>query len=62
MKQSSVEKRAQTIHSLTFLMATEAELFIGALGSTWCFPIDGMRNSGGKVMAGYLSVNKDYFW
>ncbi|KAL8159668.1 hypothetical protein V2J09_001205 [Rumex salicifolius] len=44
---------------VNFLMATDADFFIGALGSTWCFLIDGMRNTGGKVMAGYLSVNKD---
>ncbi|GAU21875.1 hypothetical protein TSUD_33720 [Trifolium subterraneum] len=24
--------------------------------------LDGMRNTGGKVMSGYLSVNKDRFW
>jgi hypothetical protein len=47
---------------VNFLMATEADFFIGALGSTWCVLIDGMRNTGGKVMAGYLSVNKDRFW
>lgn len=47
---------------VNFLMATEADFFVGALGSTWCFLIDGMRNTGGKVMAGYLSVNKDRFW
>ncbi|XP_010102213.2 uncharacterized protein LOC21407233 [Morus notabilis] len=47
---------------VNFLMAVEADFFIGALGSTWCFLIDGMRNTGGKVMAGYLSVNKDRFW
>ncbi|KAF3452361.1 hypothetical protein FNV43_RR02794 [Rhamnella rubrinervis] len=47
---------------VNFLMAAEADFFIGALGSTWCFLIDGMRNTGGKVMAGYLSVNKDRFW
>ncbi|XP_030503970.2 uncharacterized protein LOC115719173 [Cannabis sativa] len=47
---------------VNFLMAIEADFFIGALGSTWCFLIDGMRNTGGKVMAGYLSVNKDRFW
>lgn len=47
---------------VNFLMASEADFFIGALGSTWCFLIDGMRNTGGKVMAGYLSVNKDRFW
>ncbi|PON55495.1 alpha-(1,6)-fucosyltransferase [Parasponia andersonii] len=47
---------------VNLLMAVEADFFIGALGSTWCFLIDGMRNTGGKVMAGYLSVNKDRFW
>ncbi|XP_056849388.1 uncharacterized protein LOC108824182 isoform X2 [Raphanus sativus] len=47
---------------VNFLMASEADFFVGALGSTWCFLIDGMRNTGGKVMSGYLSVNKDRFW
>ncbi|XP_028790347.1 uncharacterized protein LOC114746286 isoform X2 [Neltuma alba] len=47
---------------VNFLMAAESDFFVGALGSTWCFLIDGMRNTGGKVMAGYLSVNKDRFW
>ncbi|XP_015875559.3 uncharacterized protein LOC107412321 isoform X1 [Ziziphus jujuba] len=47
---------------VNFLMAADADFFIGALGSTWCYLIDGMRNTGGKVMAGYLSVNKDRFW
>ncbi|KAG0461995.1 hypothetical protein HPP92_020471 [Vanilla planifolia] len=47
---------------VNFLLATEADFFIGALGSTWCYLIDGMRNTGGKVMAGYLSVNRDRFW
>ena len=47
---------------VNFIMATEADFFVGALGSTWCYLIDGMRNTGGKVMAGYLSVNKDRFW
>ncbi|PNT69415.1 uncharacterized protein LOC100839419 isoform X3 [Brachypodium distachyon] len=46
---------------VNFIMATEADFFIGALGSTWCYLIDGMRNTGGKVMSGYLSVNKDRF-
>jgi hypothetical protein len=44
------------------MMAAEADFFIGALGSTWCYLIDGMRNTGGKVMSSYLSVNKDRFW
>ncbi|KAL6633330.1 hypothetical protein ACP70R_026001 [Stipagrostis hirtigluma subsp. patula] len=47
---------------VNFMLATEADFFIGALGSTWCYLIDGMRNTGGKVMSGYLSVNKDRFW
>jgi hypothetical protein len=47
---------------VNFLMGSDADFFIGALGSTWSFLIDGMRNTGGKVMAGYLSVNKDRFW
>lgn len=47
---------------VNFLMAAESDFFVGALGSTWCFLIDGMRNTGGKVMSGYLSVNKDRFW
>ncbi|KAI9077950.1 hypothetical protein K1719_040079 [Acacia pycnantha] len=47
---------------VNFLMAADSDFFVGALGSTWCFLIDGMRNTGGKVMAGYLSVNKDRFW
>ncbi|XP_058738687.1 uncharacterized protein LOC131610685 isoform X3 [Vicia villosa] len=47
---------------VNFLMAADSDYFVGALGSTWCFLIDGMRNTGGKVMSGYLSVNKDRFW
>lgn len=47
---------------VNFLIATNADFFIGALGSTWSFLIDGMRTTGGRVMAGYLSVNKDRFW
>ena len=61
--ESSLGRETSTNYPLVnFLMATEADFFIGALGSTWCFLIDGMRNTGGKVMAGYLSVNKDRFW
>lgn len=44
---------------VNFLMATDADFFIGALGSSWCFLLDGMRSTGGKQMAGYLSVNRD---
>ncbi|KAG9446605.1 hypothetical protein H6P81_012733 [Aristolochia fimbriata] len=60
--EASLGRETSTNYPLTnFLMATEADFFIGALGSTWCFLIDGMRNTGGKVMSGYLSVNKDRF-
>ncbi|CAJ2628483.1 unnamed protein product [Trifolium pratense] len=47
---------------VNFLMAADSDFFVGTLGSTWSFLIDGMRNTGGKVMSGYLSVNKDRFW
>ncbi|XP_058183272.1 uncharacterized protein LOC131301125 isoform X2 [Rhododendron vialii] len=47
---------------VNFLMAVDSDFFVGALGSTWSYLIDGMRNTGGKVMAGYLSVNRDRFW
>ncbi|KAL9253242.1 hypothetical protein AKJ16_DCAP21350 [Drosera capensis] len=58
--EASLGRKTSTNYPLVnFLMATESDFFIGALGSTWCFLIDGMRNTGGKVMAGYLSVNKD---
>ncbi|CAK7341151.1 unnamed protein product [Dovyalis caffra] len=61
--EASLGRQTSTDYPLVnFLMATEADFFVGALGSTWCFLIDGMRNTGGKVMAGYLSVNKDRFW
>ncbi|GFS30194.1 hypothetical protein Acr_00g0010670 [Actinidia rufa] len=61
--EASLGRATSTNYPLVnFLMASEADFFIGALGSTWCFLIDGMRNTGGKVMAGYLSVNKDRFW
>lgn len=47
---------------VNFLMAADADYFVGALGSTWCFLIDGMRSTGGKQTAGYLSVNRDRYW
>ncbi|KAF7132014.1 hypothetical protein RHSIM_Rhsim09G0136000 [Rhododendron simsii] len=47
---------------VNFLMAVDSDFFVGALGSTWSYLIDGMRSTGGKVMAGYLSVNRDRFW
>nr|XP_027104599.1 uncharacterized protein LOC113725565 [Coffea arabica]XP_027104600.1 uncharacterized protein LOC113725565 [Coffea arabica]XP_027104601.1 uncharacterized protein LOC113725565 [Coffea arabica]XP_027104602.1 uncharacterized protein LOC113725565 [Coffea arabica]XP_027104603.1 uncharacterized protein LOC113725565 [Coffea arabica] len=61
--EASLGRETSTNYPLVnFLMASEADFFIGALGSTWCFLIDGMRNTGGKVMSGYLSVNKDRYW
>ncbi|CAN6201776.1 unnamed protein product [Urochloa humidicola] len=61
--EASLGREASTNHALVnFMMAAEADFVVGALGSTWCYLIDGMRNTGGKVMAGYLSVNKDRFW
>ncbi|KAK2968294.1 hypothetical protein RJ640_016226 [Escallonia rubra] len=61
--EASLGRETSTNYPLVnFLMAAEADFFIGALGSTWCFLIDGMRNTGGKVMSGYLSVNQDRFW
>ncbi|GMH07828.1 hypothetical protein Nepgr_009668 [Nepenthes gracilis] len=61
--ETSLGRKTSTNYPLVnFLLATEADYFVGALGSTWSFLIDGMRNTGGKVMAGYLSVNKDRFW
>lgn len=63
MYEASLGRETSTNYPLVnFIMATEADFFIGALGSTWCYLIDGMRNTGGKVMSGYLSVNKDRFW
>lgn len=61
--EASLGRKTSTNYPMVnFLIAVESDFFIGALGSTWCFLIDGMRNTGGKVMAGYLSVNKDRFW
>ncbi|KAF6145603.1 hypothetical protein GIB67_037636 [Kingdonia uniflora] len=61
--EASLGREMSTNYPLVnFLMAAEADFFVGALGSTWCFLIDGMRNTGGKVMSGYLSVNRDRFW
>lgn len=47
---------------VNFLMASEADFFIGPLGSTWSLLIDCMRATSGKLMAGFLSVNADTFW
>lgn len=57
--EANLGRETSTNYPITnFQMATESVYFIGALG----FLIDGMRNTGGKVMAGYLSLNKDRFW
>jgi len=47
---------------VNLLMAGDADFFIGALGSTWCTIINGLRSTGGKIMSGYLSVNSDRTW
>lgn len=61
--EASLGRESSTNYPLVnFMMAADSDFFVGALGSTWCFLIDRMRNTGGKVMAGYLSVNKDGFW
>ncbi|RCV21275.1 hypothetical protein SETIT_4G126300v2 [Setaria italica] len=61
--EASLGREASTSHALVnFMMATEADFVVGALGSTCCYLIDGMRNTEGKVMSWYLSVNKDRFW
>lgn len=61
--EASLGRELSTNYPLVnFLMASEAQFFIGPLGSTWSYLVDGMRNTGGKVMAGFLSVNKDRFW
>ncbi|KAJ1409356.1 hypothetical protein SESBI_22869 [Sesbania bispinosa] len=61
--EASLGRETSTNYPLVnFLMAADSDFFVGVLGSTWSFLIDGMRNTGGKVMAGYLSVNKDRFW
>ncbi|CAL0316623.1 unnamed protein product [Lupinus luteus] len=61
--EASLGRETSTNYPLVnFLMAADSDFFVGVLGSTWSFLIDGMRNTGGKVMSGYLSVNKDRFW
>ncbi|KAK4435950.1 hypothetical protein Salat_0758600 [Sesamum alatum] len=56
--EASLGRETSTNYPLVnFLMAAEADFFIGALGSTWCFLIDGMRNTGGKVMSGGVSLS-----
>ncbi|CAI5949345.1 unnamed protein product [Closterium sp. NIES-65] len=47
---------------VNLLMAAEADYFIGALGSTWSMLIDGLRCTGGKMLAGFLSTSRDRHW
>ncbi|GJP78464.1 hypothetical protein CLOP_g8757 [Closterium sp. NIES-67] len=47
---------------VNLLMAAEADYFIGALGSTWSMMIDGLRCTGGKMLAGFLSTSRDRHW
>ncbi|XP_024520494.1 uncharacterized protein LOC9660552 [Selaginella moellendorffii] len=42
---------------VNLMMAVEADLFVGALGSGWSYIIDCMRMTNGKLNAGFLSVN-----
>ncbi|GAB4836100.1 hypothetical protein Ancab_001017 [Ancistrocladus abbreviatus] len=46
---------------VNFLMAAEADLLHRSIGLHMVLLIGGMRNTDGKVMAGYFSVNKDRF-
>ncbi|GER33386.1 hypothetical protein STAS_09518 [Striga asiatica] len=47
--ESSLGRETSSNYPLVnFLMATEADFFLGALGSTWCFLIDGMRSTVGN--------------
>ena len=52
--EASLGRKTSTNYPLVnFLMATEADFFVGALGSTWCFLIDGMeywRESNGWLL------------
>lgn len=41
-------ERSTNYPLVNFLMATDSDFFVGALGSTWCFLIDGMRNTGDR--------------
>ena len=61
--ENSLGREASSTNAfVNLLMAANADFFVGALGSTWCTVIDGLRRTGGKEMAGYLSVNKDRYW
>ncbi|KAI8560689.1 hypothetical protein RHMOL_Rhmol04G0276400 [Rhododendron molle] len=61
--EASLGRETSTNYPLVnFLMAAQSDFFVGSLGSSWCFLIDGMRRTGGEVTAGYLSVNKDRLW
>ncbi|KAG0593404.1 hypothetical protein KC19_1G327300, partial [Ceratodon purpureus] len=61
--EKSLGRKASTNNAfVNLLMAADADFFVGALGSTWCTIIDGLRSTNGKIMAGYLSVNEDRTW
>ncbi|XP_024526633.1 uncharacterized protein LOC112345015 isoform X2 [Selaginella moellendorffii] len=47
---------------VNLLMAVDCDHFVGGLGSTWSFLIDGLRLTGGKLKVGFFSVNKDRYW
>ncbi|EFJ16118.1 hypothetical protein SELMODRAFT_422156 [Selaginella moellendorffii] len=42
---------------VNLMMALEADLFVGALGSGWSYTIDCMRMTNGKLNVGFLCVN-----
>ncbi|XP_024526544.1 uncharacterized protein LOC9652159 [Selaginella moellendorffii] len=47
---------------VNLMMAVDCDYFIGALGSSWGSIIDGLRSTGGKALAGIVSVNPGQFW
>ncbi|EFJ07959.1 hypothetical protein SELMODRAFT_448238 [Selaginella moellendorffii] len=42
---------------VNLLIAGECDLFVGVLGSTWSYVLDGLRMTNGKVTSGVLTVN-----
>ncbi|GBG92853.1 hypothetical protein CBR_g57532 [Chara braunii] len=47
---------------VNLIIASEADFFVGALGSTWCLILDELRSTNGRISAGYLTVNRDRYW
>ncbi|KAJ9682509.1 hypothetical protein PVL29_018433 [Vitis rotundifolia] len=43
---------SRQVGNTTMATYEATDFFVGALSSTWCFLMNGMRNTGGKVMAG----------